>query len=171
MAGSGTAGSGAVAPRVRRSFRDRLDQLRDSTPALLLGGLTAAVAWLVARQFFDETDGLFAPLAAVLTLGLAAGERGRRALGVAVGVALGLGIADLVVAVIGDGVWQLGVVIVLARAAAILADGSPLAINQATVSAVLVVTLHTSDVFPDRFVDALIGAAFALGANALARRW
>ena len=147
---------------------ERLAQLRRSVPTLLLEGAVAAFAWWLAQQLLGDDGAFFAPIAAVLTLGLGAEQRGTRAVAVAVGVAVGLAIAALIVDGIGSGPWQLGVVVILARVAAILADGSMLAINQATVSAVLVVTLNDDGVFPgDRFLCALIGAALALGAVAL----
>ncbi len=157
----------AAMPR-RRTWERRLGDLRAAVPALLLGGVTAALAWWLARELIGEQQAVFAPVAAVLTLGLSSAEHNRRAVGVALGVAIGLTIAGALVDVIGDGVWQLGVVIILARAGAILADGSVLAVNQATITAVLVVTLHEQDVFPgDRFIDAAIGCLIALGAAVL----
>jgi uncharacterized membrane protein YgaE (UPF0421/DUF939 family) len=150
---------------------ERLDQLRQAVPTLLLEGAVAALAWWLAQQLLGDEGAFFAPIAAVLTLGLGVEQRATRALAVAIGVAVGLTIAALIVDGIGSGPWQLGLVIVLARVAAILADGSMVAINQATISAVLVVTLHTDGVFPgDRFLCALIGAGLALGAVAVMPR-
>ena len=147
---------------------ERVEQLRQSIPTLLLEGAIAAVAWWLAQQLLGDEGAFFAPIAAVLTLGLGVEQRATRAVAVAIGVATGLTIAALIVDGIGSGPWQLCLVIVLARVAAILADGSMVAINQATISAVLVVTLHADGVFPgDRFLCALIGAGLALGAVAL----
>lgn len=165
---TGEGANGAAAMPGRRTWGQRMEDLRAAVPALLLGGAAAALAWWLALELIGEEAAVFAPVAAVLTLGLSSAEHNRRAIGVALGVAVGLTIAGALVDVIGDGVWQLGVVIVLARAGAILADGSVLAVNQATITAVLVVTLHEEDVFPgDRFVDAAIGCFVALGAAAL----
>jgi uncharacterized membrane protein YgaE (UPF0421/DUF939 family) len=150
---------------------ERLDQLRQAVPTLLLEGAVAGLAWWLAQQLLGDDGAFFAPIAAVLTLGLGVEQRGARALAVAIGVAVGLTIAALIVDGIGSGPWQLGLVIVLARVAAILADGSMVAINQATISAVLVVTLHADGVFPgDRLLCALIGAGLALGAVAVMPR-
>ena len=150
---------------------ERLEQLRQSIPTLLLEGAIAAFAWFLARELLGADGAFFAPIAAVWTLGLGIEQRMRRAVGIGIGVAIGLTIAALIVDGIGSGPWQLGVVVILARAAAILADGSMIAINQATISAVLVVTLHEDGVFPgDRFLCALIGSALALGAVALIER-
>ena len=84
----------------------------------------------------------FAPIAAVVTLGLTIGERRQRAVELAIGVAVGIAIADLLVAQIGTGTWQIGVTVALAMFAAILVGGGPLLASQAAASAVLVVALQ-----------------------------
>lgn len=111
----------------------------------------------------------FAPIAAVLTLGLAIERRGTRAWELALGVALGIGIADAIVLVVGTGTWQLILVVSLSMAAAVLAGGGVLLVNQAAVSAVLVTTLQMpqGSYSGERMVDALIGCAVALVANAI----
>lgn len=102
-------------------------------------------------------------------LGLTIEQRGRRAYEVALGVALGIGVAGLIVLGTGTGTWQLMLVVALALAAAILSGGGRMLINQAAVSAVLVATLPTPDVgvSVERFVDALIGGGVAMVANAV----
>jgi uncharacterized membrane protein YgaE (UPF0421/DUF939 family) len=107
-------------------------------------------------------------VAAILTLGLTVGQRGRRAVEIAIGVSLGIAIADLLVYLIGSGTWQLGVIVLLAMAAAVLVGGGVLLVNQAAVSAVLVVALAAQNGFNGtRVLDAFIGAGIALLANAL----
>src|SRR3712207_8261054 len=54
-------------------------------------------------------------------------------------------VGDLLIAVIGSGWWQIAVVVVLAVAVAVFADGSTLLTNQAGASAVLVATLLPPD--------------------------
>lgn len=158
-----------VAPQ---GFSGRLSQLRAQVPTLVLVGLSAGLAWYIAERTFGDQAAVFAPIAAALTLGFAAEHADiHRAIRVALGVALGLTVADSIVDVIGVGVWQMGIVVALARAGTFLADGTVLAVNQATVTAVLVVALHEDGVFPgDRFIDALIGASIALVGAAILRR-
>ena len=113
----------ATGRRSRTEMRERLAELRSSWLTLLLAGVCAAVAWWVARELIDHPSGFFAPVAAILTLGLTVGQRGRRAFEIGFGVALGITVADLLVLAIGSGVWQLGVVVLLAMVAAVLAGG------------------------------------------------
>lgn len=85
-------------------------------------------------------------------------------------MALGIGIADLIVIATGTGAWQLVLVVCFAMALAVLAGGGVLLVNQAAVSAVLVATLEMPDgsFSGGRFVDALVGAGVGLVANAIA---
>jgi uncharacterized membrane protein YgaE (UPF0421/DUF939 family) len=155
--------------RFRRTVDQRWAGLRFAWVRILQVCVAAAAAWLVATQVFGHENPFFAPISVVLVLGLAIERRGKRAYEVALGVALGIAIADLIVLVTGTGAWQLALVVGLAMAAAVLSGGGVLLVNQAAVSAVLVATLAAPD-FADtltRFVDALIGGSIALAANAL----
>ena len=152
----------------RRAVAARLAGLRDAWLSIVQVGVSAALAFLIAREVIGHATPFFAPIAAVLTLGLSVGQRGRRAAELAIGVALGIGVADLLVLVIGTGTWQLALIVSLAMAAGALTGGGILLINQAAVSAVLVATLPmTGDFSGARFIDALIGSGVALLANAL----
>jgi len=111
----------------------------------------------------------FAAIAAVISTGVVVGHEGRRAVELVFGVACGLAIADLLVLAIGTGTVQIGIVVALAMAAALLLGGGTLLITEAGVSALLAITLEpsTTGLSPDRFVDALIGCGVALGVRAI----
>lgn len=159
----------AAGPYAAALARSRRDELRDAAPRIVQAALAAAAAFVVAKQVVGHPDPFFAPIAAVLTLGLTVERRGRRAYEIALGVALGIGVADLILLATGTGSWQIALVVALAMAAAVLAGGGVLLVNQAAVSAVLVAALPTPDVAvsAERFVDALVGSGAALAANAL----
>ena len=111
----------------------------------------------------------FAPIAAVISLGLTLGKRGRRTVEMVLGVAIGLLVADLLVLVIGIGTVQIGLVVALAMAAAVFFSERSLFVNQAASSAILVIVLQppASGFSPDRFVSALVGGVVALAINHL----
>ncbi|MFN8150788.1 MAG: FUSC family protein [Solirubrobacterales bacterium] len=158
----------AARETARDISRSRLRDLREVWLPIVQVGVAAALSYLIAQQLIGHGSPFFAPIAAVLTLGLSVGQRGRRAIELGVGVALGIGVADVLVMLIGTGVWQVGLIVALAVAAGVLAGGGTLLVNQAAVSAVLVATLPAPPGYSGaRFVDALIGAAVALLANAL----
>ena len=127
-------------------------------------GRRCGVAWEIARLVVGAPDPFFAPAAAVISVGLARGQPLRRSAEVAIGVALGIAIALLLRSAIGLGPVQIAAIIALTIAAALLVDASVLLVNQAAISAVLVITLPSAGLGagPDRFFDALIGGAVAL---------
>ena len=158
-----------AAVRSRTSMRTRLERLRLAWRSILQASVSSALAWLIATELLDHRTPFFAPVAAIVTLGITVGQRGQRAAEVALGVALGIAVADLLVLQIGTGAAQLAVVVLLATSAAIFLGSGQMLATQASVSAALVATLQPpTDGFAfTRFVDALVGGGVALLVNAL----
>lgn len=154
---------------VSRRLAARTGLLAANAWPILQTALAASLAYLLASTLLGPKQAFFAPVAAVVCSGLALGQRGRRAVEVTLGVALGLAIADLLVRVIGVGAAQIGVVVALAMAAAVLFGERTLLVNQAAISATLVVILQPPQAgfTPDRFIAALTGGAVALLINHL----
>jgi uncharacterized membrane protein YgaE (UPF0421/DUF939 family) len=160
--------------RVRFFVRDRLRlgilRLRSGWLQILQTGVAACVAWFLAVLLLGLDEPTFAPIAAVISLGLAIGERGRRVVELTLGVAFGVLIADFLVAVIGAGAVQGGILVVLAMSAAVFFSRGDLGVNEAAISAlILMITFGpVGTVFPpERFLEALIGGGVALLVNAL----
>lgn len=122
----------------------------------------AGAAWALARYALGHRQPFFAPIAAAISLGASTGRRGRQAVQLMAGVVVGIVIADLVVAAIGTGAVQIALVVALAMFAALLFSRSPLLVNQAAASAILVVALHRPHGGSQRLLDALTGGAVAL---------
>lgn len=149
-------------PAVRGSLRRAGRRLSTQGWAVAQTALAAAVAWGLAG-LLHETP-FFAPISAVIALGIARGQRTRRAFELVLGVALGIAVADLIVIVLGTGTAVIALVVALAMIAALLLNAGALFVSQAATSAILVVTLEppTDGLSPDRFIDCLIGGAVAL---------
>ncbi|MCC8926479.1 aromatic acid exporter family protein [Rhodococcus sp. BGS-1C] len=131
--------------------------------------LAAGVAWFVATDLVGHERPFFAPIAAVVSLGVSLGARTRRSAELVAGVTVGIGVGDLIISAIGSGPWQIALVVVLAMATAVFLDGGPIIAMQAGSSAVLVATLippGDSGGF-DRMVDALIGGLVGIAIVAL----
>ena len=153
----------------RTGLRTRQQRIATSARPILHSAVAASLAWLVATEVVGHEQPFFAPISAVVTLGLTVGERRRRAVELAIGVSVGIAIADALVAAIGTGTWQIGVVVALAMVAATLVGGGPLLASQAGASAVLVATLQPPDGGVDfgRALDALVGGGCALLVSSL----
>ena len=152
--------------------RQRLRRVRLTTLPIAQSSIAAALAWLVATNPpIDHERPFFAPIAALITVGVGLGQKLRRVVELFVGVALGVLVGDLLVAVIGTGVPQIAVVVALAMVAAVFFGGGAVIVTQAAASAVLVVTLvpPTEDelVNLDRFIDATIGGLIGLAVTVL----
>jgi uncharacterized membrane protein YgaE (UPF0421/DUF939 family) len=152
----------------RAGIQTRRERIIATAQPILQTAVAASLAWLLATEVVGHPQPFFAPISAVITLGLTVGQRRRRAVELAIGVAVGIGIADLLVAAIGTGTWQVGVVTGLAMLAATLVGGGTLLASQAGASAVLVATLQPPEGLDfTRAVDALVGSGTALAVSAL----
>ncbi len=153
----------------REGLRTRHDRIVAGARPILHSALAASLAWLVATEVVGHEQPFFAPISAVITLGLTVGQRRRRAIELAIGVSVGIAIADALVAAIGTGTWQIGVVVALAMVAAALVGGGSLLASQAGASAVLVATLQPPEGGFDfeRSLDALVGGGVALLVSSL----
>jgi uncharacterized membrane protein YgaE (UPF0421/DUF939 family) len=124
--------------------------------------VAAGAAWTLASIIHSQP--FFAPVSAVISLGVARGRRTVRAIELTVGVAVGIAVADLIVHVLGGGTLVLMLVVALSMLAALLLGAGTILVNQAAISAILVVaTLNPGQgPSPSRLLDALIGGGIAL---------
>src|SRR5438105_7450443 len=140
-------------------------RLHGHTWPILQTALAAVGAWYVAALLGVEHRPAFASIAAVISLGAAFGERRQRAVQLIAGVMLGILLADLLVRVIGSGLQQIGLLVVLAMLAAVILGGGELLVTEAAVSAILVATLSSP---PEaRLLEVLIGGGVALAVNTI----
>ena len=153
-----------AAERSRISLRLRLERVRIAWRSVVQAGLAAGLAYFIATQVLGHVRPFFAPVAAIITLGLTVSERGRRAFELAIGVAVGIAVGDIVVSGIGVGTWQLCLVVTLTVVVALFVGRGQLLVNQAAVSAALVATLQppTEGITFARFLDSLVGGGVAL---------
>ncbi|HJU37442.1 MAG TPA: FUSC family protein, partial [Gaiellaceae bacterium] len=150
-------------------LRERARQARANLGLGPLGQLAqaavaAGISWELALQLPDHGQPFFAPIAAAIALGAERGTRGRQAIRMMTGVAVGILVGAAALALAGAGGWQ----IVVGTAVALVvttAAGAPLMVrNQAAASTILIVALHKpgSNLAVQRLEDALIGGAVAI---------
>ena len=153
-----TASLRRIAPR--RGIR----RVRTMGIYALEAALAAGLAYWVATDIIGHQNAFFAPIAAEISIGINGGKRLRRGLEIVIGAAVGIAIGDLVIAQIGGGPWQIGVVVFVAILLATFVDRGPLVPPQAASSAVLVATLLPPGDHGalDRMVDALVGGLIGL---------
>jgi uncharacterized membrane protein YgaE (UPF0421/DUF939 family) len=155
---------------VRHRLHSAAIRLRSAWLPILQTAVAACLAWFLAVLILGLERPTFAPIAAVISLGLAVGERGRRALELTLGVAFGVALADLLVSVVGVGALQAGAVVLLAMGLAVFLGGGDVGVKEAAISAMIIMITFTPSAagFPiERFLEALIGGGTALLINAL----
>ncbi|MFF5079471.1 aromatic acid exporter family protein [Actinoplanes sp. NPDC000266] len=154
-----TSISGSVTTGARAGLR----RVRGGLALAVQAGVAAGLAWFVAHDLFGRPAPFFAPIAAVITLASSVGQRVKRTSELVLGVAIGIGIGDALILLIGSGPWQIGLIVVLAvLVATAVGGGTPLVVQSAS-SAVLVATLTSSTGLPwTRFLDALVGGGIGL---------
>lgn len=153
-----TAGEGILGSAGRR--------LRRAWLPIAQASLAAGLAWLVATDLIGHPRPFFAPIAALVSLGVSHNQRLRRVAELMAGVVIGIAVAELFIGLIGSGAWQIALLVALSMGLAVLLDGGPVITVQAGVSAVLVAALLPSGGTP-RAVDALVGSLIGLAVAAL----
>jgi hypothetical protein len=150
-------------------LRARLQRARRRLDLSVLGRIAqsafaAGAAWELALQLPGHGQPFFAPIAAVIALGAERGRRGRQAIEMMLGVALGILIGAAIVAVGGEGVWQIVLGTTVSLVVAYAAGAPPIIRIQSAASAILVVALHRpgQNLAVQRLLDALIGGGIAI---------
>ena len=153
---------------VRANMEGALARLRVGSWPVVQTAVAATLAWSAAALVLGHEQPFVAAIAAVISVGAAAGQTLKRAAEWILGVAVGLTVADLIMLAIGTGPIQTGVIVGLAMFAALLIRSGIMFVTEAGVSAVLVAGLDptTYGVSPDRFLEALVGGGAALAVSA-----
>ena len=155
----------ALRPGLERGLR----RLRERWVLIAQIGVAVLAAWLVAKHVLGHAVPFFAPVTAILCLGLTYGQRLRRIVEVTVGVAIGVLVGDVIVLVLGHGAWQLALVVVLAMGIAVVLSPGQLLVIQAGVQSVFIVALvATQEGAVSRWLDAVVGGVVALLIGAVA---
>jgi uncharacterized membrane protein YgaE (UPF0421/DUF939 family) len=154
-------------PDTRQLIVHANERLRAGFLPVLLASVAAVAAWVLAHDVLGHAQPFFAPIAAAISLSTSPIQRSRRIVQLVAGVLLGIGIGELLVALLGSTTLALGLIVFFTLSAALLSgegvfgEGMMFA-NQAAASAILVVTLHRAGTGSERVVDALVGGAVAL---------
>ncbi|AIK86169.1 FUSC family protein [Corynebacterium glutamicum] len=147
-----------------KSLRNRLLRVRSRLLFIVHSAIGAGVAYWIAVEVIKHGQPFFAPMSAVIILGLSGGDRIKRATELTLGCALGVGLGDLLIMQIGTGYWQIFVVVGLALLVASFVSPAPLVSNQMAIGGILIATM-----FPpgdggsiDRMIDAFIGGGVGI---------
>lgn len=147
-----------------KSLRNRLLRVRSRLLFIVHSAIGAGVAYWIAVEVIKHGQPFFAPMSAVIILGLSGGDRIKRATELTLGCALGVGLGDLLIMQIGTGYWQIFVVVGLALLVASFVSPAPLVSNQMAIGGILIATMFPpgDDGSIDRMIDAFIGGGVGI---------
>ena len=132
--------------RVRTRLRSGFLPVRGAWLQILQTAVAACAAWFLAVLILGVDRPTFAPIAAVICLGLAVGERARRAVELTFGVAFSVAIADFLVSAVGVAALQAGLVMALAMALAVFLGREEIGVKETAISAMIIlITFHSRD--------------------------
>ncbi|MBZ8176550.1 aromatic acid exporter family protein [Corynebacterium poyangense] len=147
------------------SLKSRALRVRSRSFAVVQATIAAGTSYWVATHLFGHQQAFFAPIAAIIILGLSGGAgRLKRAVEMSLGCTAGVGIGDVIIAQIGPGTWQITVAVALSLLAASFISKSPLVTNQIAIGSILIATIMPPGTAAgyERPVDAFIGGVVAI---------
>lgn len=120
-------------------------------------------AYAFAHYVLGHHEPIFAATAAIVSLGYVRGStHSRRMLEVTIGVTLGIFIGDLLMLILGRGLWQAALVLFISiQIARFLDNGIIFTIQMGLQSCLVVLMVPTVDGVFARSIDAIIGGLFA----------
>ncbi|AKE42019.1 hypothetical membrane protein [Corynebacterium kutscheri] len=154
---------------VENSLTQRLQRVRNNLLSIVQGAIAAGIALWIAAEVVGHPRPFFAPMAALIILGLSSGTRLNRALELSLGCALGVALGDLLIMVIGTGYWQLSVAVFLSVLLANFLSPSQLLVNQVAIGSILISTIIPpgSEDGLNRVIDAIVGCSVGIVVMAL----
>ncbi|MBM7051592.1 aromatic acid exporter family protein [Rothia sp. ZJ1223] len=155
--------SAAVKTRLRDELSTRIARVRKDFFQSLQIVASGVGAYYIAEQFLGHHEPIFAATAAIVSLGYVSGAtHARRILEVSLGVILGIAIGDVLMLLMGQGMWQATFVLFISIQIARFLDKGILFTIQMGLQSTLVVLLPPS---PDgvfaRSLDGIVGGLCA----------
>ena len=169
----GRVGGRAAGALVAAGFdpRGALARTVGSLPAIVQLVLAVSVSYALTHVVLGHAVPLLAVTVTLTSLGLARDARPRQVLETAVGVVSGIALSELLLLVLGKGLWQVGVVLLVVLVVGRFASPSAGFTIAAATQSMLVVLLPDPDGGPFvRSVDGSVGGLVALAVTALVPR-
>ncbi len=158
-------------PKLHWSLKESWRRMIESIAPILQIVLGASSGYAIAHFGLGHAIPLLAVTVTITALGFSRDARPRRVLQTAVGMVLGIALSEIMLQVLGPGIWQIAVVLSIALLGARFISGSATFALTVGLQAVLVQMLPAPEggVFV-RSIDGLIGGLTALAVTALIPR-
>ena len=96
---------------VDKSVQARLKRVRKRLLPIMQIGLAAGLAYFLARDVAGHPRPFFAPISVVIIIGMTGGDRVSKSVDMALGCILGVLVGDLIFYRLGEGGWQIAVIV------------------------------------------------------------
>ncbi|WP_345375386.1 FUSC family protein [Frondihabitans cladoniiphilus] len=155
----------------RLDLPERLRRAWSTLPAVVQIVVAATIAYAICHFVLGHANPLFGVTITISSLGLTRDARPRRVAVNAAGVLVGIVLTELLLLVVGKGVWQVGVVILVTLVVArFLTREAAFAIAAATQGVIVMLLPDPAGGPFVRSLDGLVGGAVALVITALVPR-
>lgn len=156
---------------VRVMLRSALRRATESLPAVIQIVAAAVASYSISHFVLGHPTPFIAVAVTITSLGLTRDARPRRVFDNALGVTIGITLSELMVLVVGKGVWQIAlvlfVVLLVSRA---FSPNPAFAVAAAVQSGIVVIVPDPSGMAFTRSLDAIVAGVVALLATALIPR-
>ncbi|MGV8896199.1 MAG: FUSC family protein [Rhodoglobus sp.] len=156
---------------VRATLRSAGRRGAESLPAVIQIVVASVVSYSISHYLLGHPAPFIAVAVTITSLGLTRDARPRRVFDNALGVAIGITLSELLVFVVGRGVWQIAIVLfVVLLIARVFSPNPAFAVAAAVQSAIVVIVPGPTGLVFTRTLDAVVAGAVALTATALIPR-
>lgn len=156
--------------QVDQSVQSRLLRVRKRLLPILQIGIASGLAYWIAKDLLGHQRPFFAPISVIIMIGMTGGERLSKAWDLAIGGTIGVLVGDLLFYRLGEGGWQIALIVSGSLAIASFFTKSQLAINQVAIGSVLIATIMPPGAEVtgiDRTLDAIVGVVVSMVTLAL----
>jgi uncharacterized membrane protein YgaE (UPF0421/DUF939 family) len=109
---------------MRWSLNESLRRVIESAPAIIQIVLAATASFAFTHLVLGHTNPIFSVTVAITSLGFTRDARPRRILSTAAGMVTGIALSEILLLLIGPGLWQMSIVLLIALTAARFISGS-----------------------------------------------
>lgn len=156
----------ALSARVRDGGR----RVADSLPAILQIIVAVVIAYSIARWLLGHAYPFLAVTVTITSLGLTRDARPRRVAESLLGIVLGVAVSESIALLLGSGVWQLGVVLLVVFVVGRFVSPNPQFAVASAIPSAIVMLLPAGEGLFGRTLDAAIAGVVALLVTALVPR-
>ncbi|WP_309710312.1 FUSC family protein [Pseudolysinimonas sp.] len=155
---------------VRARIREGGDRVVGSLPAIIQIIVAVVIAYSITRWLLGHPYPLLAVTVTITSLGLTRDARPRRVAESLLGIVLGVAVSESIALLVGSGVWQLAIVLLVVFVVGRFISPNPQFAVASAIPSAIVMLLPAGQGLFGRTVDAIIAGVVALLVTALIPR-